>query len=1207
MDLSLNKINKLNNVNFKGAQPTVEKDNSFAFEFFPPPYNTKKETPYLVFTPALKDENGEYVLPPKEQYKTIAFDENNRIGIKEEFFKRNDISAFAYGFKMVDKETGAERYAIDPYKQINAFEDPKTGEKVDLNLIEVCKSITSLPKLGAMRHTFLDSDCALDKNGKIAKSNPDFAKNHYTSYGGNMKGLLSMVQAGFYEPYTYVMSSPDIGNDTISDHGYWPQNQYQCKDMQTFKDVNFELFKQGKGYVADGAFTSMGIQSPMVQHVLKWGESSPFYNMLKVDGRLNPGVLPNNDPTSKINNMDYVGVKVINNPNSKSYDKNKPTEIQFFDDRLTSDKLKNSDELIERYDTQPTDHYEITKDADSVHQYHFEISPKDERLKEFKNSNFILLKDLDNPDEFLTFDNFTIKEKRQAAGANFWDGNVDIIKMNLSNPTKDDPKNIEGFYAARDYIYGAIEFFTETIQSDILLRTALLSKKEKEKVANENRISSQDYQNFIKRESRLTSIITKKPKTTKEYASNFPLQSIEFSPELSVIFAEPNIKSTINKNGTTQRAQAILDSVIEGAMPDTYKNNEEYKAYVTKAYSNTILKNIFAGAINPDAVNDDGSLDINKLKNTTLKSIETYEPTTPEQETRQVINKLKNGISKESVVALQDKIKKDLQEISLTDFKLAESIMLQGHGGLNWRFDASKDVGDLDTVRNGEETFDNIWNGDGRYPGVQEFWETIAEKIKKYNPTTLLICEITSLGEFYSWCDPKSLVNFDKNLGTAFIEKAKKQGVKDVTQQNIQDLNIRYEEHPPYRKEMQMLAGMGATSSNFDKYFNNFSFLAGADPEHGYERNSNAGNISHIKNQMADFLRFTQSDVALISHTFTESHDKPRLLHVLPLDTTLFHKMTMDLADEDSKAYATKLTGRTDYQNMSSKAIAVAQAMDKTLKEMYKNDPKKLEALEDSLVSLVNGEDSDGDYSFKRADAFGATSYDISINDLYKRAGINDREEMLDFKNEMLKDYMDLQERIWQIMGAVCGTATLFNGQEYGMTGYETSNKNQYVADRFQTQHELKDDKRFSSNFKKTMADTRLGLSQEMRPLYDGTPISLEIQNQNDMEFWPILKYNSKGAKTLSIVSNIGLPNGEMSYKKNFNPKATSLKSIKLEDEDKRSPLEEGTVLKRKIYDKTKGTYIDENKKYVIKNGELKTIDGSSIVLTDTVSNFYVA
>ena len=109
------------------------------------------------------------------------------------------------------------------------------------------------------------------------------------------------------------------------------------------------------------------------------------------------------------------------------------------------------------------------------------------------------------------------------------------------------------------------------------------------------------------------------------------------------------------------------------------------------------------------------------------------------------------------------------------------------------------------------------------------------------------------------------------------------------------------------------------------------------------------------------------------------------------------------------------------------------------------------------------------------------------------------------------------------------------------------------------------------------------------------------------MEFWPILKYNSKGAKTLSIVSNIGLPNGEMSYKKNFNPKATSLKSIKLEDEDKRSPLEEGTVLKRKIYDKTKGTYIDENKKYVIKNGELKTIDGSSIVLTDTVSNFYVA
>ena len=69
------------------------------------------------------------------------------------------------------------------------------------------------------------------------------------------------------------------------------RNQYQCSDLETFKDFNFELFKQGKGYVADGAFTSQGIQSPLVQHVLKWGEDSPFYHWLKIDGRISLGIL----------------------------------------------------------------------------------------------------------------------------------------------------------------------------------------------------------------------------------------------------------------------------------------------------------------------------------------------------------------------------------------------------------------------------------------------------------------------------------------------------------------------------------------------------------------------------------------------------------------------------------------------------------------------------------------------------------------------------------------------------------------------------------------------------------------------------------------------------------------------------------------------------------------------------------------------------
>ena len=68
--------------------------------------------------------------------------------------------------------------------------------------------------------------------------------------------------------------------------------------MEAFKDLNFHCFERGKGYVADGAFTSQSIQSPLAQHVYKWGEQSPWANMLKIDtgsGKIPCiGVLPDN-------------------------------------------------------------------------------------------------------------------------------------------------------------------------------------------------------------------------------------------------------------------------------------------------------------------------------------------------------------------------------------------------------------------------------------------------------------------------------------------------------------------------------------------------------------------------------------------------------------------------------------------------------------------------------------------------------------------------------------------------------------------------------------------------------------------------------------------------------------------------------------------------------------------------------------------------
>ena len=169
------------------------------------------------------------------------------------------------------------------------------------------------------------------------------------------------------------------------------------------------MYKRGKGYVADGAFTSQGIHSPMVQHVLKWGENSPFYNMLKVDKRINLGVLPDKTYDGTIGPQDYIGIRIVNSPNIKGYDSKKPIYIQFFDSRLSSDEQQNSNELIKAYDKNPSDHYDITSHQDSIIPYYFEINPNDAtRLETFGKNKTILLKDIESLNDFLTFENFFI-------------------------------------------------------------------------------------------------------------------------------------------------------------------------------------------------------------------------------------------------------------------------------------------------------------------------------------------------------------------------------------------------------------------------------------------------------------------------------------------------------------------------------------------------------------------------------------------------------------------------------------------------------------------------------------------------------------------------------------------------------------------------------------------------------------------------------
>lgn len=1227
MDLSINNINLKNkNINFKGMEGAYDKNSAPVYKFYAPPYDRSKYNIYLEYAPLNKNEKTSMFNPPIKRYiKEIQFDASGIIEVPQAELDRYE--GFGYRYKLTKKSSTKELvdYLIDPFKSIKtgSRKEGATIKEERMNVIERGNFYGVSPKGGSMRHSFLDSDVRL-KNGSRAELDKDFVRNHFNKLGGSIEGLNWLLKnTDELAPYRYFMTTPDIGVDKVSSHKYWPANQYQCSDLETFKDFNFELFKQGKGYVADGAFTSQGIQSPLVQHVLKWGEESPFYHWLKIDGEISLGILPDFVDTDGENPYNHIGVRLVNGKGA-NYDETKPTYIQLYDDRLLSKEAQIDGRLHFDYDSAPDDHYEITSHQDSIQPYAFEIDPNDKKIKVFKDKNAVLLKDIGDVDSFLTFPNFTIAEKGKISGITCWDGNVDIIKMNLSNPNET-LANRKGFFDAREYIHGVADYWTNLVQSHLILETAKADEKTIRNIFGNNNISKERYEEIkasIQENGGFISRVIKKDLNgevelpdTSTLVKNFPLQTLETSDELSAIFTQPQFKEALFDEKTTQKISKIFDSIVQDAIPENLKTNNEYRAYVIKTYGNEILRQIFASALKPSAVAN-GKINLNELKNVTLKSLEPHPSSTAKDEVNQVASKIKKGINEQNLNALKNKIKTELETISLENFKLAEALVLQGKGGLNWRFDAAKDIGDLDAVRDKTRTFNQIWKGEDGTPGVQQFWAEYVRRIRQSNPSAYVINEVTTLNEFTpgdTYNDPKTRYDFDPQLETYYS------GLPEENAKGVNPLDWkRYENHPLYTLQTQFIHTTNSTTtSEFAKGFNSFSKFAGVNPENPQGPGAVdycAGNLSIIKKEMEELAAFYQPNSAIYSHMFVSNHDKPSVLHTMPLDMSIYmpeslenlKKSYNESIDKDTKKIINYLINGNDartitnFEDVNPKALAVGIAMYKTIDKLnYTNEEKnKLKA---SLANLVNGRKTQGSKnSYKRAESFGVKPYEITIRDVIKNAGIISENKLddavLNFHSTMLHDSMIYFERMWQVMNACIGVPTLYGGNEFAQTGYETPSKNVYLGIRNEVLHDLQNDPRYSWYFEKMKETSGLYKTPGLSALRDGTPVSLEIINGNSCQAWPLYKKDSKGSETVSIITNLGLPSGKASYKSPAKETISAQMELSLKDKDGKCPFEEGTPLKR----------VGDNLEYIIKDGAIRLKSGGSIMLSDTVTTFYV-
>ncbi len=1162
MDLSVNKIIKSNNkINFKGLKSGYLKDNTPVYRFYAPPFYSKKEKVMLEFVFLQKDKNTNQYIVPRDGHFTFKFNGDEPIEIYQKNLK-DATDAFGYRYVITNTEDNSKRYITDDTTSIDGF-----------NIIEQGDNYGITPKTGPMYHAFIDANTVLEFNKKLNKytqksKNTEFVRNHFNKLGGSLEGLTYLLEETHeLDPYRYIMTNPYFGLDKLSSHGYWPNNQYQCRDIDAFKDLIFKMYKKGKGYVADGAFTSQGLQSPMVQHVMKWGEESPFYNMLKIDSKLNLGILPDRSFDDEIGQLDFIAAKLINNPLTSEYDRTKPTYMQLFDTRLASEELQNSNELIESYDTNPEDHYDITTHQDSVIPYYFEIDKNDfKKLEYFKNGNrTILLDDIDYLDDFLTFKNYKITTKANASGANFWDGNRDIIKMNLSNPSGDFA-NKKGFFDARNYLLNVASFWTEAIQSDLILKTALMNEAERKQTAQANGISNEKYEALKSSLSSLKYPVLEQNKTIYDYVEEFPLQSIETSPDLSAIFSEPEFNGELLKKNTLDVIADMVKSTLQAVTPNEFKNNKEYKTYLTKLYAPMIIKNIYVSALCPKAVDEKGNINRDVLKDISIYSLGANNAYDVNAERNIVINKIKNGLNFVDLASTRDKIEKDIKGkgLALDDFKLAEAIVLQGRAGLNWRFDAAKDIGDLDKVDKnggyGTSSFDYIWYGDKVIPGVVDFWSDFIHNIKKYNPAAYNIAEVTCIGDFTS--DNAAKVEAD------FLNKT------------------------------------GATtSSNYSYYFNNLSEFVGVNPEEAKKTPEDwAGNIQKLRGKIEEFLQTAQPNTAILNHMFTDNHDKPHMLHTLPLNMPLFFNGNDELCTDDEKQIITKLIENKNLGDVCPQAVAVGLIMYKQIENSnYDNSVK--DKLKQSLINLVNGYKGDSKkYNYRRALAFGTLPYEITIRDMFKGAGIEDEEKILDFHFNMLEKSIKREVILWDMMNAIVGVPTLYNGEEFFQTGYETPGKNKYVGNRNEVLHELKNDKRYKKYYDKIQKITDLYKEAGMSAIRDGFSAILDDQCNNGINILPIFKYDENGSKVLTLVTNNGIK-GDYAFKTDINTKTVEVDEINLTKNGSASVLQDEIKFRRKIY--KNGKYIDDGKTYVINKGKLKAENGGRIALGDAVEYFY--
>ncbi|MCD8025340.1 MAG: hypothetical protein LUE64_07385 [Candidatus Gastranaerophilales bacterium] len=1353
MDLSSIKKNGLNDaaVSFSGSKTVKDEYGDTRFRVFPQNINLEENEELGVELLRMNEHNEKGSKYTQDYSKSIpinvAVDDEFKSGKKSYFdinlrdYRLKNSGEFGYRFVVRDKNT----------KEVKRAFTDSTGTVIDHDGLKftVASTRQGTPKnQGPMEHIFTDSWNTTQKvKDKMKSKNPEmsdeeaidsFRRNHFNRAGGTINGITEKLDSEL-SPYKLIMTTPLIGGGSASSHMYHPKNHFHISEgmgtKEDFMNLQKECFENGKGYVLDGAFTSQGYEGLQLNHAMKWS-NSPFKYWFKnpSDSGYELGVLSDTDNSN-------AGIRIVNPKGVAGYNYNPdmPTYVQFYDTRLADDQLNDYGSLIKEYDTPvPDDPYDISTWHDGIIPNYFEVDPNS---KAIKGKAYGSLDDWDSEgrlQDILNPDNMprSFVRKGLSSGTTGWDGNIDLVKMNLSNH-ENSVESKEGSNQARNYMYNIARYWTEETRNTLIMDVAQnLHEKGDVKSAGTKKYLSKIEENFDLEEGRLLKV-SKNISAGKKYNSQivnnqdkrsasdivreemleFPLESLEYSPELLSVLSTPYITPRPSAKGNpaagklevykdaksnthtklAPSARKLYDETLPGAIKEImYTIQEEqgdeskrffecdgdgiseltpYGKYFLEMSMNDMMnffvtEGLFEG--DTKASYETGSLNYAKgdedtkgdNKRFTLNKLNIHE-TTPDGEAEAVAKKLKNGLENlqnkkpDKYAQFKDYLVQKYYSLDMKDYQTAEAVIDQTGAGLNWRFDAAKDVGDFEEAKSGSITSGDVWDD------VVDFWTPFVKEVRKYNPSSYIIAEVTSLHDF------------DSCGGWG-----------------------RYKDADTAEKIFYEVTG-ATTGSNYSTYFGLYPKLFGQNTEEGSVDNHR--NIINFLNQTQNFIHPDDKtgriapEFAVGSHVFLDNHDKPRTAHLMAVDAGLFWSNFKN-NDEYKKTAEKVLQREYDDTNMNSKAVAVADKYH----EYFGKEGKKLglsrdeiQILKDAASHLANGykmgkKPSKPDYN--RADAFGTSPYEVTLPHVLKQAktmGLEidrkTRRTLIDsVRYDMVEPYISKMPAVYELMTGTTGIPTLYSGDELAQTGCETKSKNWSLGNRNIIRHDWLDENKKSDvvKFNKRMKSvSELSKKAGMAPLSGGTPLTIlpefedivskddliegakklsdgdlkaaygflnsaaagskddifnEIKSMDENELkskffaqmkkinsgcanWvlkninpktqtgAVYKYNEKGEGVISVVTNAYIPEDPKPSPLNelTEDKKPGLSNLQMKDTDGNLIAPVGTVFVKKKYDELKGDYVDDGIYTLSKDGKLKDSKGQAPVLDSTVTYFY--